>query len=219
MPTMLLEIFSDLVCPWCYIGKHRLERALADRPHVPVERRWQPFELNPDMPMAGLDRTAYLAAKFGGVERARQIYSVIEETAARDGLPIALDRIRRTPNTFDAHRLVRFAERRGLADRLTSRLFQAYFVEGADIGDREVLAAAAAEIGLDGDEALCHLGDGADSAAVRASQSVARQLGIQAVPCFVFDRRYALSGAQEPVAFLPFLDLAADGETVLGTAV
>lgn len=205
---MLLEIFSDLVCPWCYIGRHRLERALAGRPHVVVERRWQPFELNPDLPAVGMDRMAYLSAKFGGVERARQIHSVIEETAARDGLPIALDRIRRTPNTFDAHRLVRLAEHKGLADQLTARLFRAYFVEGADIGDHEVLAAAAAEVGLERDEATRHLAEGAEADTVRGAQAVARQLGIQAVPCFVFDRRYALSGAQEPVAFLPFLDLA-----------
>src|SRR5690242_3257954 len=126
---MLVEIYSDLICPWCYIGKHRLDRALAERARLPLERRWQPYELNPDMPSAGIDRTSYLAAKFGGIERARQVYAVIEETAARDGLPIRLDRIRRTPSTLAAHRLVRFASRFGLGDRMTELLFQAYFVE------------------------------------------------------------------------------------------
>src|SRR5690349_23254627 len=113
---MIVEIYADLICPWCYIGKHRLERALRERPRLRLERRWQPFELNPDMPAGGMDRVIYLAAKFGGAERARQVYGVIEETATRDGLPIRLDRIRRTPNTLNAHRLVYYAARFGRAD-------------------------------------------------------------------------------------------------------
>jgi predicted DsbA family dithiol-disulfide isomerase len=187
---MLVEIFSDLVCPWCYIGKRRLERALDERPGTILQKRWQPFELNPDLPAAGMDRMAYLAAKFGGLERARQIYGVIEETAARDGISLSFGRIRRTPNTLDAHRLVRFAMRGTTADRLVDLLFEAYFVEGLDIGDRDVLVAKAVEAG-------------------------ARQMGIQAVPCFVFNRRYALSGAQEPATFLPLLDLAVDEQPAL----
>ena len=212
---MLVEIYSDLICPWCYIGKHRLDRALAQRPRLPLERRWQPYELNPDMPAHGIDRTSYLAAKFGGIERARQVYAVIEETAARDGLPIRLDRIRRTPSTLAAHRLVRFGSRFGLGDQLTELLFQAYFVENLDIGDREVLVAKAGQAGLDRDQAAEYLAGSGDVATIRATESVARQLGIQAVPCFIFNRRYALAGAQEPSAFLPLLDLAAEEVTPL----
>jgi predicted DsbA family dithiol-disulfide isomerase len=212
---MIVEIYSDLICPWCYIGKHRLERALTERGRLPLERRWQPYELNPDMGPGGIDRFAYLATKFGGAERARQVYSVIEETAERDGLPIRLDRIKRTPNTLNAHRLVRFASRLNLGDKLTDLLFAAYFVESLDIGDREVLLAKAAEAGIDPDMARDHLGGNADIAAIRATESVARQLGIQAVPCFIFNRRYALAGAQEPSAFLPLLDLAAEEVTPL----
>ena len=212
---MLVEIFSDLVCPWCYIGKRRLERALEDRPGLILQKRWQPFELNPDLPTAGMDRMAYLAAKFGGLERARQIYGVIEETAARDGLSLSVGRIRRTPNTLDAHRLVRFAMRGAGADRLVDLLFEAYFVEGLDLGDRDVLVAKGTQAGLDAAQAARFLDGDEEVIAVRAIEAGARQMGIQAVPCFVFNRRYALSGAQEPATFLPLLDLAVDEQPAL----
>ncbi|HYE48150.1 MAG TPA: DsbA family oxidoreductase [Azospirillaceae bacterium] len=211
---MLVEIFADLICPWCYIGKYRLDRALAERPSLRADLRWLPFQLNPDMPAGGMDRFMYLAAKFGGIERARQIYAVIEQTAARDGLPLALERIRRTPSTLDAHRLIRYADRLGRSQALTMAIYDAYFQDGADIGDRELLAALAAHVGLDRDGAMEHLRSEADVAAVKASDVQARQLGIQAVPCFIFNRRYAMAGAQEPAAFLPLLDLTEDTATV-----
>ncbi|HSK38176.1 MAG TPA: DsbA family oxidoreductase [Arenibaculum sp.] len=214
---MLVEIYSDLICPWCFIGKRRLERALAQRPRLVVDRRWRPFELNPDMQPAGMDRMAYLAAKFGGIERARQVYAVVEETAARDGLNLSLNRIRRTPNTLDAHRLVRYAARWDLADTLTDRLFDAYFIGGLDIGDHDVLAVKAVEAGLEEDHVRSFLDSDDETAVVRTAEATARQMGIQAVPCFVFNRRFALSGAQEPAAFLPLLDLAVDEQPVLGT--
>ncbi|HEY0835725.1 MAG TPA: DsbA family oxidoreductase [Azospirillum sp.] len=207
---MLIETFADLICPWCYIGKHRLSRALAERPRVRPEMRWQPFQLNPDMPRGGMERDAYLAAKFGGPERARQIYAVVEETAERDGLPLHLDRIRRTPNTLDAHRAIRLAARHGLGDALAEALFRTYFEDGLDIGDRDTLAATAAGIGLDGAEMKALLASDAESATVHAADKLARQLGLQAVPCYIFDRRYALSGAQEPASFLPLIDLSLD---------
>lgn len=209
---MLIETFADVVCPWCYIGRHRLGRALAERPRLTVELRWQPFQLNPDMPRGGMERSQYLTAKFGGAERARQINAVIEETAARDGLPLALHRIRRTPSTLDAHRVIRLAARRGGALAVADALFHAYFVEGLDIGDRDTLAATAAQAGVDltMDEVRSLLAGDAEAGAVHAADTLARQLGLQAVPCYIFDRRYALSGAQEPVSFLPLLDLALD---------
>lgn len=207
---MLIETFADLICPWCYIGKHRLARALAERPRVRPEMRWQPFQLNPDMPRGGMERDAYLSAKFGGPERARQIYAVVEETAERDGLPLYLDRIRRTPNTLDAHRSIRIAARFGLGDAMAEALFRVYFAEGLDIGDRDTLAATVASIGLDGAEMKALLASDAESTTVQSADKLARQLGLQAVPCYIFDRRYALSGAQEPSSFLPLLDLSLD---------
>ncbi|TWA68118.1 putative DsbA family dithiol-disulfide isomerase [Azospirillum brasilense] len=204
---MLIETYADLICPWCYIGKRRLARALADRPRVQVELRWQPFQLNPDMAAGGMERSAYLAAKFGGTERARQIHLVVEETAERDGLPLRLDRIRRTPNSFDGHRLIRIAARHGLGDRMADALFHAYFVDGLDIGDRDTLAATAAGLGFDFAEIKTLLTGDAETTAVFNADATARQLGLQAVPCYIFNRRYALSGAQEPASFLPLLDL------------
>ncbi|MGQ9365007.1 DsbA family oxidoreductase [Azospirillum sp. ST 5-10] len=214
---MLIETFADLICPWCYIGKHRLRRALDSRPRLRPELRWQPFQLNPDMPRGGMDRDAYLAAKFGGPERARQIYAVVEETAERDGLALALERIRRTPNTFDAHRTVRFAARHGRGDAMADALFAAYFTQGLDIGDRDTLAATAAGLGFDVREVKTMLATDAETAAVRSADTLARQLGLQAVPCYIFNRRFALSGAQEPASFLPLLDLAVD-EAVVSSA-
>ncbi|CAO3374371.1 DsbA family oxidoreductase [Azospirillum argentinense] len=207
---MLIETYADLICPWCYIGKRRLARALADRPRVQVELRWQPFQLNPDMAAGGMERSAYLAAKFGGTERARQIHLVVEETAERDGLPLRLDRIRRTPNSFDGHRLIRIAARHGLGDRMADALFHAYFVDGLDIGDRDTLAATAAGLGFDFAEIKALLTGDAETAAVFNADATARQLGLQAVPCYIFNRRYALSGAQEPASFLPLLDLGVE---------
>ncbi|BAI72790.1 oxidoreductase [Azospirillum sp. B510] len=207
---MLIESFADLICPWCYIGKRRLDRALAQRPSLRPELRWQPFQLNPDMPHGGMARDDYLAAKFGGAERARQIHRVVEDTAARDGLPLALDRIRRTPNSFDAHRLVRIAGRLGLGNAMADRLFAAYFVEGEDIGDPDALATLAAGLGMDFTETRRQLASDAESAAVFAADTLARQMGLQAVPCYIFNRRYALSGAQEPASFLPLLDLGSE---------
>ncbi|MFC5354182.1 DsbA family oxidoreductase [Azospirillum himalayense] len=207
---MLIETYADLICPWCYIGKRRLARALADRPRVQVELRWQPFQLNPDMAAGGMERSAYLAAKFGGTERARQIHLVVEETAERDGLPLRLDRIRRTPNSFDGHRLIRIATRHGLGDRMADALFHAYFVDGLDIGDRDTLAATAAGLGFDFAEIKTLLNGDTETTAVFNADATARQLGLQAVPCYIFNRRYALSGAQEPASFLPLLDLGVE---------
>ncbi|WP_044562470.1 DsbA family protein [Azospirillum sp. B4] len=214
---MLIEIVADFVCPWCYIGKRRLERALAQRPTLVPEVRWLPFQLDPDTPSGGVDRTIDLLAKFGSVERIRQVNALLEQTAAAEGLTLNLDRIRRTPNTLNAHRLLRQAEATGglgnslggtQAQTLAAALQTAYFRDGRDIGDRAVLAAIAGEVGMDAEAADRFLHSDADRDALRQSLAAVRQLGIQAVPCFIFNRLYSLSGAQEPGAFLPLLDLA-----------
>ena len=206
---MQIDIFFDLVCPWCFIGKHRMDRALAERPSLPVDLNWQPFQLNPGMPPGGMDRRDYLSAKFGGSGRAAQIYAMVAETAERDGLILELDAIRRTPNTLDAHRLVRFATRHGRDPaQVAEAIFQAYFQQGRDIGDRNTLADIGEEIGLDRAGVADHLASRTDINHVRSADAAARRMGIQAVPCFVFDRRYALSGAQEPDSFIPMFDLA-----------
>lgn len=206
---MQIDIFFDLVCPWCFIGKRRMDRALAARPGLRVEFRWQPFQLNPSMPPGGMDRRDYLSAKFGGSGRAAQIYAMVAETAERDGLKLELDAIRRTPNTLDAHRLARYAARWDRDPAMVAEaIFRAYFQEGRDIGNRGVLADIGEEMTLDRQDVVEHLDSRADINHVRTADAAARRMGIQAVPCFVFDRRYALSGAQEPESFIPMFDLA-----------
>ncbi len=206
---MMIDVFQDFVCPWCFIGKRRLERALAQRPRLPLAVRWRPFQLNPNVPPGGMDRRAYMAAKFGGVERARQVYAMVAETAARDGLTLHLDDIGCTPNTLDAHRLLRFLTLAGLDASVTvDALFQAYFQRGLDIGRHDVLADLAGELGADPQAVRDHLASDRDAVDIRTADATARQMGIQAVPCYVFDGRFALSGAQEPGVFLPLFDLA-----------
>lgn len=205
---MLIEIYADFVCPWCYIGKSRMEQALAQRPGVSVDIRWMPFQLNPELPADGMDRGTYMLAKFGSLERARQLSAMVEQAAIKEGLAIRLDLIRRTPNTNNAHRLVRFAERFGRATEVATALFKANFTQGLDIGALATLLDVATDAGLVRSDTADYLESEADIGAIRSSDQQARQLGVQAVPCFVFDRRYALSGAQEPQAFMPFLDMA-----------
>jgi predicted DsbA family dithiol-disulfide isomerase len=208
---MQIDIVSDVICPWCFIGKRRLERALAQRPQMAVEVTWRPFQLNPDMPSEGMARDTYLAAKFGGAAHAGRIYATVAEAGATVDIPFDFERIRRTPNTRDAHRLIRYAAASGEADSVVEGLFRAYFIEGRDIGDRTTLGAIAGEAGLDGDAARIWLESTADIDEVIAEDRSARRLGINAVPCFIFARQYAVSGAQDPEFFLPVFDLVLNG--------
>lgn len=207
---MLVEIYSDAICPWCFIGKRRLERAKAMRPHAPINVKWRTFQLNPWMPAEGMERKEYLAAKFGASDPDR-IYDNIRRIGLGEGIEFAFDRLERTPSTIDAHRLTRWAERQAPkdgAERATEALFNAYFLEARDIGDEAVLAAIAAEAGFDRAAAAAYLAGDEDRDDIRNEDAAARQMGIQGVPCFIVDRRYAVSGAQEPEYFMPLFDLA-----------
>jgi predicted DsbA family dithiol-disulfide isomerase len=204
---MQVDVICDLVCPWCYIGKRRLEKALASRPALEIEISWRPFQLNPDMPTDGMAREAYLAAKFGGAGHAHRIYQAVAEAGASVAIPFAFDRIRRTPSTRDAHRLVRHAAVHGHATPMVDALFAAYFLEGCDIGDRGTLADIAAAVGLERRQVRAFLDGPAEIDYVLAEDRRARRLGINAVPCFIFERQYAISGAQEPEFFFPVFDL------------
>lgn len=205
---MRIDIFSDVVCPWCFIGKRRLEKALALRPDVEAEITWRPFQLNPDMPREGMTRADYIAAKFGGGFHANRIHQTVAEAGAGVGIDFAFDRILRSPNTLNAHRLVRFATRSGQGGALVDGLFRGYFLEGRDLGDVATLAAIAGENGLDSEEAASFLAGATERDTILAEDSQARRLGINAVPCFIFAEQYAISGAQEPEFFLPVFDLA-----------
>lgn len=207
---MRIDVFSDPVCPWCYIGKRRLERATRERPGLGFEIHWRSFQLNPEMPPAGIARCDYLSLKFGGAERARKLYDQIARVGTSEGIDFAFERIERTPNTVDAHRLIRFAAGTAKCDDVVERLFRAYFQEGRSIGDIESLAVLAGEAGLDAGAARRHLETDEGVEAVRLEDMQARQLGIQGVPCFIIDDQYALSGAQEPEAFFPIFDLVGE---------
>ncbi len=202
---MRIDIFSDTICPWCFIGKRRLEKAIKSRGEE-IEIHWRAFQLNPEMPSAGMDRTEYLERKFGGPEGASQVYSRIEEVGRSEALDFAFDRISRTPNTVDSHRLVRFATNIGKQEELVERLFQAYFTEGANIGDRKQLAEIAVEVGLDRAEVEEFLAGEDLKEEILAEDLFARQQGIQGVPCFIFDGRYAVSGAQDPEVLMKVMD-------------
>lgn len=204
---MRIDIVSDVICPWCFIGKRRLAEALKQRADVSAEVVWHPFQLNPDMPPEGMARERYLAAKFGGSAHAGRVYQTITETGAALGIPFHFERIRVTPNTRDAHRLIRHATDAGAADPIVEALFKAYFIEGRDIGERATLADIAGEAGLDEAEVARFL-DGDDAVEeILAEDMSARRIGINAVPCFIFERKYTVSGAQEPEFFLPLFDL------------
>ena len=210
---MLIEIFSDVICPWCFIGTRRLERALAQRPDLDARISWRAFQLNPWMPPEGMTRAAYLEAKFGSRD-ARRIYDDIRRVGETEGISFRFDLIPRTPNTLNAHRLIRLAGQHGRQDQVVEALFGAYFLEGRDIGDMAVLSdiGARANLAFPGDA------DDTDADPIRAEDMRARQIGIQGVPCFVIDRSYAVSGAQEPEYFLPLFDLVQNGRDQAASA-
>ena len=207
---MKIEIYSDTICPWCFIGKRRLERALAERPQDDLEITWRAFQLNPDMPAEGMDRQAYLSLKFGGADNARQIYDRVREAGREEAIPFAFEAIAQTPNTIDSHRLIRYAEGHGaeIVEAVVQGLFDAYFVEGRNIGERDELVAVAEAAGLEADAVRAYLESDEAVAPIRAEDNRARQIGIQGVPTFIFNGKYVLSGAHPPEVLHQLFDLA-----------
>jgi len=203
-----IDIYSDPVCPWCFIGKRRLERTLAARDDIAATLAWRPFQLNPDMPPEGMDRASYLDSKFGGFERAAKFYDTLARASQSERIAFDFDAIEHVPNTLDAHRLIRFAHAYGLQAETVEALFCAHFLAGENIGDHSVLIRIAHTVGLDGHAVKAYLAGGADRAEIAAEDLRARRMSIDAVPCFIIDGQYAISGAQEPEAFYPLLDLA-----------
>ncbi|WDZ86053.1 DsbA family oxidoreductase [Micromonospora cathayae] len=200
---MEIEIYADVVCPWCYIGKRRLEQALAAY-EGEVTLRYRPFQLDPSPVPEPRPLVEGLGAKFGGEQRARQMFAQVTEVAAGVGLKLDFDRAV-TANTFDAHRLVWFATGRGLATETLEALFRAYFTEGVDVGSRDALATVAGTVGLDEAEVRGFLDSEAGVAEVGAELAAARDLGVSSVPTFVLAGKYAVSGAQEPATLLAAL--------------
>lgn len=193
---MRLDIFSDPICPWCYIGKANLDRALEAHADHPFQIEWHPFQLNPDMPAAGADRRPYLEAKFGGRDKAVTAYARVSEAAVAAGVVIDFEAMARVPNTLDAHRLIHWAGLEGRQSVMVAALFRAYFRDGKDIGDAATLATLAGDAGLDATLVTRLLATDADRADLAARDAHARQKGVNAVPTFVIANQYVLSGAQ-----------------------
>jgi predicted DsbA family dithiol-disulfide isomerase len=199
-PVARIDVISDAICPWCYIGKRNLEAALPilaqEGLHFSV--MWHPFQLNPDMPSEGVDRQTYREQKFGGPEKAKAIDERITATAATVGLEFHLDKLKRTPNTVNAHRLIRMAAQEGVQDAVVEALFKAYFCEGADIGDAEILAGIGGVGGLVPDAVFKMLKGEEHRREVLAGDQMARNAGIQGVPSFALQGHVLFSGAQPP---------------------
>ena len=193
-----IDVVSDVVCPWCFIGKRRLEKAIALNPDIAVEVHYRPYFLNDWIPREGISREEYLTTKFGSPERYDGIAQRVRAAAASEGLNYAVDKISRQPNTLDAHRLIRWADTIGKAPAMKQKLMDLYFTQGADLTSRDVLVKAAADVGLDAEQVRAALASDKDVAEVEREALSAKEAGIQGVPCFILGEKFAISGAQAP---------------------
>ncbi|QUS40940.1 DsbA family oxidoreductase [Tardiphaga alba] len=193
-----IDIVSDVVCPWCYIGKRRIENALALAPDVPVHVNWRPFFLNPWIPREGIERSTYLETKFGSVDAYKGIAQRVVAAAEEEGLSYKPDSVKRQPNTIDCHRLIHWADAIGKAPEMKQKLMELYFRDGGDLTLTDTLVQAAAEIGLDADDVRKRLATDEDVAKISADAKEASDKGISGVPTYVFAGKYAVSGAQDP---------------------
>jgi predicted DsbA family dithiol-disulfide isomerase len=195
MKTISIDVVSDVICPWCFLGKRRLDKAIGLLDDIKVEVNWRPFFLDPTIPREGMSRRTYLENKFGA-ERLKTIHDPILAAGKADGVPYAFDKISRTPNTGDAHRLIRWSHDAGKQHDVAERLFMAYFNGGLDIGDHKVLLKIAGEVGMDEAEVSAKLESGTDIDAVNAEVERAYRMGVTGVPCFIFAQKQGLMGAQ-----------------------
>lgn len=209
---MKIEFIFDTVCPWCYVGKRRLERTLAQRPGARVDIRWRPFLLNPDIPMGGIDRNAYLDRKFGGPARVQRVHGAVAAAGEAEGINFAFDRILRAPNTLNSHRMIRFAGGFGREAETVEAVYSGYFCEGRDIGAIAELIDIGRSVGLPGHELESYLLSDADIAVVMNENARAHRMGVNGVPCVVLEGLYAVAGAQEPDVLLRLIDIAREGE-------
>ncbi|MEM7239509.1 MAG: DsbA family oxidoreductase [Pseudomonadota bacterium] len=201
-----LDVISDPICPWCYIGKANLDRAIAQAGRDPFQISWRIFQLNPEMPPEGIDRKQYLEWKFGGPDGAKQVYGRIADAGRAAGLEMNLDAIPRTPNTFDAHRLIRWAQSSGSQTAVVEDLFRKYFVEGVDISSRDTLLDIAESAGLERD-VISRLFDGdADREDLTREEAAAREMGVTGVPCFIINGRHVVQGAQDTETWVRIIE-------------
>jgi len=216
--TIQIDVISDVICPWCYIGKRRLEKALAQQGDANVSVRWHPFQLNPQMPSAGIDRRDYRITKFGSWERSQALDAQVTAAGRDEGLTFAFEKVTRTPNTLNAHRLIWLAGQDGIQDAVVEALFRAYFTEGQDLSNASTLLDVVAAAGLDRGRSdnLLNSNGGLDE--IRAAETEARQLGVQSVPFFVVNGIVGISGARAPEEFLAAFTQARPGTAAAGDA-
>lgn len=210
-----IDFYFDAVCPWSFVGKRRLEHAIHHRPGLCADIHWRPFLLNPELPQEGLDRTAYLIRKFGSEQRIKSAIGSVEQAGQSVEIDFAFDRIDKTPNTLSAHGFVRAASAQGKGDAAVESLFQAYFIDGQDIGDMAVLLRLANLVGIDEDSALKVIASDAERTAIFEENATAHRIGINGSPSFVFPGALAISGAQEPTVLLRLLDAAAASQAAV----
>jgi predicted DsbA family dithiol-disulfide isomerase len=211
---LVIDVISDVVCPWCYIGKRHLEVALArfseKHPDAPAPKvRWHPFQLNPQLPKSGVPRAEYLEKKFGGPARAQQIYARVVEAGKQAGIAFQFDRIAVQPNTVDAHRLVYHALEKGKQDAVVEELFKAYFLDARDLTKNSTLSDIAEKAGIDRQSVAEYLESDEDSVLIANADHEARQVGVEGVPFFILNRKFGLSGAQPPETLLQAMEKAA----------
>ena len=208
---MQIDVISDTACPWCFIGKRRLMRAMALRPHIAFDVKWRPYRLDPTVPKGGMDRQFYMRAKFGdNPMKIVEMYKLIVQEGAKEGIVFDFAAIARRPDTLDSHRLIRWAETAGVQDEVVERLFIAYFENGEDIGDIRVLADIADICGMDGIEVAQMLESDTDIALVEREDQIAHEMGVTGVPAMIFGNKLAVSGAREPEMLAVVIDRVAD---------
>jgi predicted DsbA family dithiol-disulfide isomerase len=214
---MQIDVISDTVCPWCFIGKRRLMRAMEQRPGIAFDVKWRPYRLDPTVPRGGMDRQAYMRARFGE-DRMKivEMHKLIAEEGAKDGIEFDFGAIARRPDTLDSHRLIRWAEANGVQDDVVERLFIAYFENGEDIGEIRVLADIADICGMDGVEVAQMLESDEDITLVEREDQIAHEMGVSGVPAMIFGNRLAVSGAREPELLLSVIDRVSEMQTSKG---
>jgi len=213
---MQIDIISDTVCPWCFIGKRRLDAAVAQRPDLGIEINWRPYLLDPNVPKEGVERRAYFRAKFGDGERVKGMRDTLKAYGDELGIAFAFDKAEMRPNTIDSHRLIRWASGVGVQDAIVEALFKAYFEDGRDIGDSKVLTDIAASCGMDGELVEDLLASDADLDLVNREAGQAGQLGVQGVPAFVFEGKYMIVGAQDTETLVRYFDKIVEKQAAAG---
>ncbi len=209
----IIDVVSDVVCPWCFLGRKRLEKALAMNPDIEATVNWRPFQLDPTIPRQGKDRNRYMQEKFGSSDKIFEIHQQLIELGKEEGIEFDFEAIKISPNTLDAHRLIRWASQAkpNVQDAVVGILFSYYFEQGKDIGDRQVLLEAAEEAGMDVAIVDSLLATDADTVGVQQEIDTANQVGVRGVPCFILDQKYAVMGAQSADALADAIRQTADG--------